>query len=137
MANRWRRAAADLDNFRKRHLRELTSEVARERDQVAAAWLPIVDNLERALAHAGSDPDTVVQGVRATRDQAVELLARLGYPRRADVNVPFDPSRHEVVAVIDDADAEPGTVVDVLRPGYGEAERQLRPAAVAVSRPGE
>jgi molecular chaperone GrpE len=137
MADRWRRAAADLDNFRKRYLRELTSEVARERDQVAAAWLPIVDNLERALAHAGSDPDTILQGVRAVRDQAVELLARLGYPRRADVNVPFDPNRHEVVTVIEDTNAEPGTVVDVLRPGYGDAERQLRPAAVAVSRPGE
>jgi molecular chaperone GrpE len=137
MADRWRRAAADLDNFRKRYLRDLTSEVARERDRVAAAWLPIVDDLERALAHAGVDPRKIVDGVRAVREQAVQLLARLGYPRRAEVNVPFDPNRHEVVTVIDDPDAEPGTVVEVVRPGYGDAERQLRPAGVAVSKPRE
>jgi molecular chaperone GrpE len=137
MADRWRRAAADLDNFRKRYLRELAGEVARERDRVAAAWLPIVDNLERALAHAGAEPQEIVDGVRAVREQAVQLLARLGYPRRAEVNVPFDPKRHEVVTVIDDPDAEPGTVVEVVRPGYGDAERQLRPAGVAVSKPGE
>ncbi|GAB3887842.1 hypothetical protein GCM10029964_054490 [Kibdelosporangium lantanae] len=133
LADRWRRAAADLDNFRKRHTRDLTVEVARERDRVAAAWLPIVDNLERALDHAGTDPGAIVEGVRAVRDEAVGLLERLGYPRRGETGVPFDPNRHEVVAVVDDPDTEPGTVVRVVRPGYGDPERQLRPAAVAVN----
>lgn len=136
LADRWRRAAADLDNFRKRQTRDLTTAVARERNQVAAAWLPIVDNLERALEHAGTDPGAIVEGVRAVRDQAVELLSRLGYPRREETNVPFDPNRHEVVAVVDDRDTDPGTVVRVVRPGYGDADHQLRPAAVAVNRTG-
>jgi molecular chaperone GrpE len=48
------------------------------------------------------------------------------------VGVPFDPTRHEVVNVVDDSEAEPGTVIRVLRPGYGTAERQLRPGAVTV-----
>jgi molecular chaperone GrpE len=48
--------------------------------------------------------------------------------------VPFDPNRHEVVTVVDDPGVEPGTVVEVLRPGYGDGPAQLRPAAVAVSR---
>ncbi|MGW1558047.1 nucleotide exchange factor GrpE [Streptomyces sp. NPDC002144] len=132
--DRWRRALADLDNLRKRHARELDRERAVERARTAAAFLPVIDNLELALSHAGSDPGAIVEGVRAVRDQAVSILERLGYERHAETGVPFDPSRHEVVGVVQDPDAEPNTVAQVLRPGYGEAERQLRPAAVTVSK---
>ena len=133
LEDRWRRAAADLDNLRKRYARELQREREAERARVASAWLPVLDNLELALGHADSDMSPIVQGVRAIRDQAVEALARLGYPRRDEVGVPFDPSRHEVVTVVDEPEAPPGTVVRVVRPGYGEHDRQLRPMAVAVS----
>ncbi|MGX7681211.1 nucleotide exchange factor GrpE [Jatrophihabitans sp. DSM 45814] len=132
--DRARRAVADLDNVRKRHVRELQSASAAERAQVAAGWLPVIDNLELALAHADADPASIVEGVRAVRDQAVAVLARLGYARRDETGVPFDPAQHEVLTVVEDPDAPPGTVVQVLRPGYGDAERQLRPMAVAVSR---
>ncbi|MEV2227424.1 nucleotide exchange factor GrpE [Streptomyces phaeochromogenes] len=130
----WRRALADLDNQRKRHARELEREAAAERARTAAAFLPVIDNLELALSHATADPDAIVEGVRAVRDQAVNVLERLGYPRHAETGVPFDPARHEVVGVVQDPDADPNTVVQVLRPGYGEAERQLRPAAVTVAK---
>ncbi|MGW3943502.1 nucleotide exchange factor GrpE [Streptomyces phaeochromogenes] len=132
--DRWRRALADLDNQRKRHARELEREAAAERARTAAAFLPVIDNLELALSHATADPDAIVEGVRAVRDQAVNVLERLGYPRHAETGVPFDPARHEVVGVVQDPDADPNTVVQVLRPGYGEAERQLRPAAVTVAK---
>ncbi|MET7542842.1 nucleotide exchange factor GrpE [Streptomyces sp. NPDC055059] len=132
--DRWRRALADLDNMRKRHARELDRERAVERARTAAAFLPVIDNLELALNHAGSDPGAIVEGVRAVRDQAVSVLERLGYERHAETGLPFDPTRHEVVAVVQDPDAEPNTVAQVLRPGYGEAERQLRPAAVTVAK---
>ncbi|MEU1711041.1 nucleotide exchange factor GrpE [Streptomyces sp. NPDC005706] len=132
--DRWRRALADLDNLRKRHARDLDRERAVERARTAAAFLPVIDNLELALNHAGSDPGAIVEGVRAVRDQAVSILERLGYERHAETGVPFDPSRHEVVGVVQDPDAEPNTVAQVLRPGYGEAERQLRPAAVTVAK---
>jgi molecular chaperone GrpE len=137
LRDRWQRAAADLDNARKRHAKELARAAAAERSTVTAAWLPVVDDLERALAHADADPAAIVAGVRAVHDQAVDLLARLGYPRQDEVGVPFDPGRHEVVTVVDEPDTGPGTVVRVLRPGYGEADHQLRPQAVAVSRPAE
>ncbi|MEV6542688.1 nucleotide exchange factor GrpE [Streptomyces sp. NPDC051665] len=132
--DRWRRALADLDNLRKRHARELKRETAAERARTAAAFLPVIDNLELALSHATADPGAIVEGVRAVRDQAVNVLERLGYPRHAESGAPFDPARHEVVGVVQDPDADPNTVVQVLRPGYGEAERQLRPAAVTVAK---
>ena len=52
----------------------------------------MLDNLELALEHAKSDPDPVVQGIRAVRDQALSVLERLGFPRRDDAGQPFDPA---------------------------------------------
>lgn len=134
LQDRWHRALADLDNLRKRHAKELDRERASERARTAAAWLPVLDNLDLALTHAGSDPSAVLEGVKAVRDQAVDVLRRLGYPRYEETGVPFDPAEHEVVGIADDPGVEPNTVTQVVRPGYGEGENQLRPAAVVVSK---
>src|SRR5438270_2583268 len=75
--DRLRRALADLDNLRKRYHRELARERDAERRRVAMEVLPVVDNLERALDHAGPDCAALVQGIRAVHDQAVAALARL------------------------------------------------------------
>jgi molecular chaperone GrpE len=131
--DRWRRAVADLENLRKRMAVEVDRERSYERNRAASALLPIVDNLDLALEHAAADPRSLVQGLLAVRDQAVNALAMLGFPRRDDLGVHFDPSRHEAVGSDPGADAAPGTVVAVVRPGYGEGDRQLRPAAVVVA----
>jgi molecular chaperone GrpE len=133
LEDRWRRALADLDNLRKRVARDEERSRAEERARVAAAWLPVLDNLELALEHSAAEPSSIIDGVRAVRDQALAMLGRLGYPRRDDVGQIFDPARHEAVSTTPDADAPEGTVVHVLRPGYGNGERQLRPAAVVVA----
>lgn len=134
LKDRWRRALADADNLRKWCAREVDRARGDERARVAATWLPVVDNLELALQHAEADADAIVEGVRAVHEQAVSTLARLGFPRRDEVGVPFDPARHEAVAATADIDAPPGTIVSVVRPGYGEGDRQLRPAAVVVAK---
>jgi molecular chaperone GrpE len=134
LEDQWRRAVADLDNFRKRVARDAEVARAEERARVAALWLPILDNLDLAVEHANADPAALAEGVRAVRDQAVALLAGLGYPRHAEVGTTFDPARHEAVATVAGGGAPVGTVVQVLRPGYGDGERQLRPAAVVVAR---
>jgi molecular chaperone GrpE len=134
LEDRWRRAMADLDNLRKRYARELDRERNNERSRVASAWLPIVDDLQRALSYEGEGSNAVVEGVRTILQQAVQVLEQLGYPRDAETGMPFDPERHEVVGVVEHPDIEPGTVVDVLRAGYGQGSNRLRPAAVVVSR---
>jgi molecular chaperone GrpE len=134
--NLWRRALADADNLRKRHAREIAQLRDQERAEVARDWLPVLDNLDRALEHAGTDPGAIIEGVRAVRDQAVDLLSGLGYPRRDDLGARFDPARHDAVASIPSADAPAGTVVEVVHPAYGEGDRQLRPAQVVVARGG-
>jgi molecular chaperone GrpE len=134
--DRWRRALADADNMRKRQARELEKLSREERARVAQEWLPVLDSLDRALEHADSDPGAVIDGVRAVRDQALDVLARLGYPRREDLGQPFDPARHDAAGIRQPADAPPGTVVEVVRPGYGDGEHQLRPALVVVAQGG-
>src|ERR1700712_492893 len=137
LEDRWRRAVADLDNLRKRSARELDRERTTERSRVGSAWMPIVDNLELAIRHSGDQSDAVLEGVRNVLGQALQVFEQLGYPRDAEAGIPFDPERHEVVGVVDQPDSAPGTVVEVLRPGYGDGSSQLRPAAVVVSRRGE
>ncbi|HEY3670281.1 MAG TPA: nucleotide exchange factor GrpE [Acidimicrobiia bacterium] len=128
-----RRAMADLDNSHKRHARDLEQARADERANVAKQFLPLVDHLELALGHADVKPSVIVEGVNHVLAEAIEVLRRLGFPRIDQVGEPFDPARHEAVGAIHVDDAEPGTVVNVVRPGYGEGNRQLRPASVVVS----
>jgi molecular chaperone GrpE len=134
LEDKWRRALADLDNYRKRTARALERERGEERARTSAEWLPVLDNLERALEHAEAEPGAVIQGVRSVLEQARDVIARLGFPRRDDDGEPFDPTRHEAVSTVADSDAPDGTVVQVVRPGYGEGEGQLRPAQVVVAK---
>lgn len=131
LAGRLRQALTELDELRSRYARQVADAQAAERARATAVWLPVLDNLELALAHA--ETEVTVRQLRAVRDQAVAVLATLGYPRYDATGAPFDPTRHEAVTVRRGGDTVPGTVLEVLRPGYGAADRQLRPAAVVVS----
>ena len=132
-----RRALADLDNVRKRCAVQISRAEAETRAAVAREWLPVIDNLDRALEHSSADPAAIIDGVRAVRDQAVGVLGRLGFPRRQDdQGAMFDPARHDAVAARDTAGATDGSVVEVVRPGYGEGDHQLRPAQVVVAEAG-
>jgi molecular chaperone GrpE len=128
------RALADLDNLRKRCAAQLRTAEADTVARVAAQWLPVVDNLERALAHARADPGSIIAGVRAVRDQATAVLAQLGFSRRDDLGATFDPARHEAIAARPDPAAPDGSVIEVVQPAYGDDERQLRPAQVVVAK---
>ena len=130
------RALADLDNVRKRCAVQVSRAEADTRAAVAREWLPVVDNLDRALAHSTADPASIIDGIRAVRAQALEVLARLGFPRRDDRGAKFDPARHEAIASRPDPGAEDGSVAEVVRPAYGEGDHQLRPAQVVVARAG-
>jgi len=130
----WRRTAAELDNVRKRCVKDVARAREQERATATSRWLPVLDNLERALEHAASDPRDIVEGVRSVLQQALGVLADVGYPRRDDeVGTPFDPFRHEAVGTVVDVDIVPGTIARVLRPGYGTDEETLRPASVIVA----
>jgi molecular chaperone GrpE len=127
------RTLAELDNARKRYDRDLGRAREQERLRVTREWLPILDNLERALAHAGASPEALIDGVGGVTEQAVRLVGELGFPRQDDLGEPFDPSRHDAAGSRPDADAPPGTIIEVLQPAYGQGDHQLRPALVIVA----
>lgn len=133
LQDRWQRAMAELDNQRKRHERQLDQARRAERDRVAAAFLPVLDHLELARQHAQAEPASIVAGVEAVRHQALDVLTALGYRRVDEVGGRFDPAVHEAAQVVRDADAQPSTVVAVLRPGYTTETAVLRPAVVTVA----
>lgn len=133
LEDRWHRAAADLDNARKRAARELAWARDAERARAASVFLPVVDGLQDAVAYAEGANAGLVQGMESIRDQAVSALEHLGYPRIDTTGVPFDPRIHEVVSVVDPGERSPQTVVAVSRLGFGTAERLLRPAGVVVT----
>ncbi|SDZ28396.1 molecular chaperone GrpE [Micromonospora pattaloongensis] len=135
VAERLREALTELEGVCARHERQVIAERVAERARVVAAWLPVLDRIERALELPRGDAGALAEGLAAARDEAVAVLAELGYPRHDETGVPFEPAAHEVVAVLPetDSDAPAGTVLHVVRPGYGDGEWRLRPAAVVVA----
>ena len=92
-----------------------------------------VDDVRRVGAGNAQGHGSRPRGVRAVRDEALRVLAGLGFPRRDDTGEVFDPARHDAVGSRPGGQAPPGTVVQVVRPAYGSGEQQLRPALVVVA----
>lgn len=132
MEERWKRAAADLANYRKRTERELTQQRQREREAVLRDWLPVVDNLERALMNQDTTTlESLLQGVQAVYRQANHVLEQYGVRRMQTVDTPFDPAQHEAIACA--PGQLEGVVLDEVSPGYLLGETTLRPAQVIVA----
>lgn len=128
--DRYRRALADLDNYRKRVEREGGRRAAEVRHALLREWLAAVDSVERALRIEPGDP-----GLGAVLEQMEAILARHGVTRLAAAGVRFDPERHEAIAVQPSADVPDRTVLEVARSGFGADDGTvLRPAQVVVSR---
>ncbi len=133
------RATADLDNLRKRTRREIDDAKVEAKTKVIREILPVLDNLERAMAHAdaageGQDSKGIRAGVELVMRQFVQGLDRLGVKSVDVLHTQFDPNLHEAVGQKESADHPSGTVVEVFQRGYMVGERLLRPALVVVSR---
>jgi molecular chaperone GrpE len=132
MEDRYKRALADLDNYRKRSARETERRIAESREAQLRDWLEAVDSVERALLMELDSP--VFEGLRGVLEQMEAILAREGVQRIGKAGERFDPERHEAVGVRYTDEAPDRTVVDVARSGFALGDRVLRPAEVIVSR---
>jgi molecular chaperone GrpE len=135
--DRWLRAEADLQNFRRRAQRDL-EEVRREaEDRMLRDLLDFLDDLERgieAARQAGAD-EAWVSGLDLVAARVLEYLARSGVTVIDPAGEPFDPRVHEALLEVDaPAGTAPGSVVHVIRKGYQRGERPLRVARVGVAR---
>jgi molecular chaperone GrpE len=131
--DRYKRALADLDNYRKRSAREVDRRVAESRESQMRDWLEVVDAVDRAVRMAEPE-NPVAAGLRAVLDQMEAILARQGVQRIGRAGEEFDPARHEAVGVRETSDVPDRTVLDVVRSGFAAGDRVVRPAEVIVSR---
>jgi molecular chaperone GrpE len=130
-------AAADLENYKKQAVRQRDEAVQRTRNSLLFVVLSVVDNLERALDHAAdSAGDAIVEGIRMTHRQVLDVLAGLGVRPIDAAGKPFDPKYHEAIDTVPaaSAGAAPGTVVADVQRGYLLDGEVLRPAKVRVAK---
>jgi molecular chaperone GrpE len=128
LEDRYKRALADLDNYRKRVAREVQQRLQDGTDSLVRDWLELVDSVDRAVRSDGA-------AFAPLRDQIAAILQREGIARIGVEGEPFDPTRHEAVAVRETDEVPERTVVEVARSGFMRGDRVLRPAQVVVSRP--
>jgi len=135
LKDRYLRTAADFDNFRKREEKERQNIVCYANEKLVGDLLPILDNLERALA-ADTDGTTVegiLEGVHLVRKQLHSVLEACGLEPVEALGAPFDPMIHEAVGVLPSETQEEGTVVSELQKGYRLKGKVLRHSVVHVA----
>ncbi|MFL5312169.1 MAG: nucleotide exchange factor GrpE [Myxococcales bacterium] len=129
------RVAAEFDNFKKRAIKEREDAQKFGIERLLKDFLPVADNLERALDHAEEhDLRQVIEGVKLVQKLLDTTLARHGVTGFSALGQPFDPNLHEAL-MQQESDAPAGTVVSEMSRGYKLNERLVRPAAVVVARP--
>jgi len=131
------RVQAEMQNLRRRAERDVENAHKYALDKFAPALLPVVDNLERALAAIDSEDaaqKSVAEGIELTLKTFVEVLTRYKVEVVDPGGQPFDAELHQAVSAVPNPDLEPNTVIDVFQKGYTLNGRLLRPAMVVVSK---
>jgi molecular chaperone GrpE len=130
--NDLKRVAADFENYRKRVARDQESLVARAHERLIKELLPVLDDLERALAAAEEHEEAKLEeGVRLVHRELKAALDREGLAE-IETNGRFDPHVHEAL-LTQPSEAEEGSVLEVIQRGYKLGDRVLRPARVVVA----
>jgi molecular chaperone GrpE len=130
------RTTADFENFRKRNEREKAERIKFANEELVRELLPVIDNLERALASVKGalDMEPLIKGIEIVLDQFFKTLKKFGVSAFTSVGDRFDPTRHEAVEQVESAAHDANTVVNEFQKGYFMYDRLLRPALVSVSK---
>ena len=130
--DKYLRLAAEYDNFRKRSAKEKESAWADSKASTAAAFLPVYDNLERALKAPCSD-EAYQKGVEMTMNQLKDVLTKLGMEEIPALGEKFDPNCHNAVMHVDDDSVEDNTIVEVFQTGFRAGDKIVRFSMVKVA----
>jgi molecular chaperone GrpE len=127
------RKQAEFDNFRKRMERERDESGSAAAREVLKRFLPILDNMERALSASEGSKDPLFKGIELVHQQFLDLLRKEGVAPIDALGAHFDPRLHEAVEVRDVPGFESGVVLEEMQKGYTYNDRLLRPALVRVA----
>jgi molecular chaperone GrpE len=128
----WQRAVAEFSNYRKRVERENGDVYQNAVANIIKRYLPVLDDMERALASRPADL-AWAEGIELIYRKLQSILEAEGIKRIAAEGQPFDPNIHEAISQEPSPDHASGTVIDVVRNGYMLGERIIRPAMVRVA----
>lgn len=130
------RERAELENFKRRMQREKSESLRFASEPLLRDILPVIDNLERAVAHAkeSEGSQALVEGVELVLRSLLDTIGRHGVSRVKAKGESFDPNLHEAVAQVENTEVAPNTVLDEHQSGYQLHDRLLRPAMVSVSK---
>ena len=132
--DRYVRAVAEFDNARKRSAREREEYTRYANESLLRDILPVLDNLDRAMQAARSEPATsLTTGVELIQRELLRILEKFGLTAFTSVGQPFDPERHEAIARVPSTDLPDMTVAGETARGYLLHGRVLRPAMVTVA----
>ena len=126
------RLAAEYDNYRRRSQKEKESAWADSKAETAAAFLPVYDNLERALKQETAD-EAYKKGVEMTMTQLKEVLSKLGIEEIPALGQTFDPNLHNAVMHVEDENAGENTIVEVFQAGFRTEGKVIRFSMVKVA----
>lgn len=126
------RLLAEYDNFRKRSQREKETAWTTAKAETAMAFLPVYDNLDRALKQETAD-EAYAKGVQMTMTQLKAVLEKLGIKEIEAEGKTFDPELHNAVMHIEDEALETNTVVEVFQAGFQLGDKVIRHAMVKVA----
>ena len=130
--DKYLRLAAEYDNFRKRSQKEKEALWSEAKADTVSAFLPVYDNLERALKQETAD-EAYKKGVEMTMNQLTEVLKKLGVEVIEAQGQPFDPAFHNAVMHIEDENFGENTVAEVFQSGFKLGEKVIRFAMVKVA----
>jgi molecular chaperone GrpE len=131
------RAQADAQNARRRADQDVEKARKYALERFSGELLPVVDNLERALESASGDSPEIVamtEGVELTLKSLMDVLGRFNIEQIDPQGEPFDPQFHQAMTMIENADVEPNSVLQVMQKGYTLSGRLIRPAMVLISK---
>jgi molecular chaperone GrpE len=134
------RAAAELENFRKRAEKDQSDALKYGVTNFAKEIISIKDNIERAQSsisddvRSNDDVKSVVEGLDLIAQSAVSTFEKIGIKKIESLNEKFDHNLHQAMMEIENDQVEPGTIVQELIPGYTLHDRLLRPAMVGVAK---
>ena len=137
LTDNYMRLMAEFDNFRRRSRSEKDALYGQSVTDVVSAWLPVVDNLERAAVACqtveNAEAQKIAEGVAMVLKQVDTVLQKLAVKEIDAINQPFDPALHQAVLHVEDDNYGPNTVIEVLEKGYKRDDTVIRHAMVKVA----
>jgi molecular chaperone GrpE len=130
--DKYLRAVAELDNYRKRAAREKTDIIKYGKEDIIRDILPFVDSLDRALEHDTGDVQAFKNGIALIQDQLLSCLKKHGVERIETAGLNFDPNFHEALMQMESDQHEDNKIVSEMERGYLLNGRLLRPSKVCV-----